>query len=48
MSQASESPKIYRMRMRPDYQVTEEESLLSLSIPLPTEPFTSSEEILGE
>lgn len=32
--------KTHRRRMQPDYQATEEESLLSLSIPLPTEPFT--------
>ena len=32
--------KTHQRRMQPDYQGTEEESLLSLSIPLPTEPFT--------
>ena len=32
--------KTHQRRMQPDYQATEEESLLSLSIPLPTEPFT--------
>jgi len=40
--------KTHQRRMQPDYQVTEEETMLSLSIPLPTEPFTTSEEILGE
>ena len=32
--------KTHRRRMQPDYQGTEEETTLSLSIPLPTEPFT--------
>ena len=32
--------KTHQRRMQPDYQGTEEESLLSLSIPLPTERFT--------
>jgi len=32
--------KTHQRRMQPDYQGTEEETTLSLSIPLPTEPFT--------
>ena len=32
--------KTHQRRMQPDYQATEEETTLSLSIPLPTEPFT--------
>lgn len=40
--------KTHQRRMQPDYQATEEETTLSLSIPLPTEPLTTSEEILGE
>ena len=40
--------KTHQRRMQPDYPVSGEESLLSLSIPLPTEPLTTSEEILGE
>ena len=32
--------KTHQRRMQPDYQGTEEEMTLSLSIPLPTEPFT--------
>ena len=32
--------KTHQRRMQPDYQATDEETILSLSIPLPTEPFT--------
>ena len=32
--------KTHQRRMQPDYQGTEEDTTLSLSIPLPTEPFT--------
>ena len=32
--------KTHQRRMQPDYQATDEETMLSLSIPLPTEPFT--------
>ena len=32
--------KTHQTRMQPDYQGTDEETMLSLSIPLPTEPFT--------
>jgi hypothetical protein len=39
---------LIQKRMQPDYQIAEEETMLSLLIPLPTEPFTTSEEVLGE